>query len=378
MQEQYNIFNKKSKNFVSKISEIKRHRKHMANQKDKTLYSYQSIKNISDDVIFYRQNYNKVISKVLRTLNLSVGKDWEEVISSIMEIKSCKKIDYQILNKIIFDFVIFNPEFVNEKPFVLKNGNYYPIIDTGNTFYVENNILKKPKSDSSIPCKLMGNNENEWFLFKKDDKSWYKVVLKDADKTYNVKDWTLEYLDYSMLTNKRMIVSSLSKKEKRKLMKRLNIGYGSLNKERAFLSRYKMEVIGVYCYHCKAFTYSRSRHDMTSCICENKSNRICIDGGQFDYVKINCSSNSKYKVIRVDLNKVCNIEITEKEMLNDWNQNENKLGLIKDFPINRAILNDLGGVLIEDLKHLKWYIGICRNSKVARWDEKEKVFHFKI
>jgi hypothetical protein len=221
MQEQYNIFNKKSKNFVSKISEIKRHRKHMANQKDKTLYSYQSIKNISDDVIFYRQNYNKVISKVLRTLNLSVGKDWEEVISSIMEIKSCKKIDYQILNKIIFDFVIFNPEFVNEKPFVLKNGNYYPIIDTGNTFYVENNILKKPKSDSSIPCKLMGNNENEWFLFKKDDKSWYKVVLKDADKTYNVKDWTLEYLDYSMLTNKRMIVSSLSKKEKRKLMKRL-------------------------------------------------------------------------------------------------------------------------------------------------------------
>lgn len=157
----------------------------------------------------------------MRTLNLSVGKDWEEVISSIMEIKSCKKIDYQILNKIIFDFVIFNPEFVNEKPFVLKNGNYYPIIDTGNTFYVENNILKKPKSDSSIPCKLMGNNENEWFLFKKDDKSWYKVVLKDADKTYNVKDWTLEYLDYSMLTNKRMIVSSLSKKEKRKLMKRL-------------------------------------------------------------------------------------------------------------------------------------------------------------
>lgn len=35
MQEQYNIFNKKSKNFVSKISEIKRHRKHMANQKIK-------------------------------------------------------------------------------------------------------------------------------------------------------------------------------------------------------------------------------------------------------------------------------------------------------------------------------------------------------
>lgn len=88
-----------------------------------------------------------------------------------------------------------------------------------------------------------------------------------------------------------------------------------------------MEVIGVYCYHCKAFTYSRSRHDMTSCICENKSNRICIDGGQFDYVKINCSSNSKYKVIRVDLNKVCNIEITEKEMLNDWNQNETNLVL---------------------------------------------------
>lgn len=131
-----------------------------------------------------------------------------------------------------------------------------------------------------------------------------------------------------------------------------------------------MDVIGAYCYHCENYIYSRSRHDMIGCEC-SKGKMVAIDGGQSDYVKVNTGEKSKYKILRVGISAS-----SEEELVKDWNEGHNKYGKIKNLNINREILKNLGGVLMEDLEHLSYYIGICRNAKVAIWDGKEqKFFH---
>ena len=130
-----------------------------------------------------------------------------------------------------------------------------------------------------------------------------------------------------------------------------------------------MKVSGVYCLNCKVYVYSRARHDMTSCNCKDKSKRVLIDGGQSDYVKISSGKETRYKFLKVDIG-----ELEEDVLYSDWNNNENQYGKILNLNLNRAILLDIGGITIENLEHLSYYIGISRNSKVAIWDNDKKMF----
>ena len=45
---------------------------------------------------------------------------------------------------------------------------------------------------------------------------------------------------------------------------------------------------------------------------------------------------------------------------------------------NKEILLEIGGILKEDLKHCQYYIGVCRNSNVAKWDaNRQKFIHLR-
>jgi len=223
MQERYNIFDKKEKGFVSKQAELKRYRKHIANTKWGTCYSYQSIKNISDEEVFFRQNYSTCFSIILRELNLGCDKLWLDVYCDLVQSVNWKRTDEKDFLLSLSKLLIEDVEMINGKPYVLRGGNYYQLKDTGNTFYVdEEGYLRKPKDNHSSGM-IEGSKDNEWYLLKKDDNVWYKVVLKDSKDGRNVnhKDWVLEYLSREDLSGKALTVSSLSKKEKRRLLRGL-------------------------------------------------------------------------------------------------------------------------------------------------------------
>ena len=132
-----------------------------------------------------------------------------------------------------------------------------------------------------------------------------------------------------------------------------------------------MKVTGLYCYNCEKFIYSRSRHDMVACDCYsiNKELSVSIDGGQSDYVKVSTNSKSNYKFLQVEMKG-----ITEEDLINDWRYGNNNYGFVYNLSINKAILEDIGGITKNKLEHLSYYIGICRNSSVAQWNEKENKF----
>ena len=76
-----------------------------------------------------------------------------------------------------------------------------------------------------------------------------------------------------------------------------------------------MKIQTVQCPKCKDIIYSRARHDYRYCSC----GAIFVDGG-LDYLRYGGDDNIEISVIDLD--------VTEKELYNDWNKFENKFGVI--------------------------------------------------
>lgn len=82
-----------------------------------------------------------------------------------------------------------------------------------------------------------------------------------------------------------------------------------------------MQVSSIKCPACGDVIYSRTRHDMHYCSC----GAVAIDGGR-DYVKISAKPEIEIQSIRVEQIEV---DATEKDLYDDWNNRTNKFGTIK-------------------------------------------------
>ena len=78
-----------------------------------------------------------------------------------------------------------------------------------------------------------------------------------------------------------------------------------------------MTVTAIKCPNCNETIYSRCRHDFHWCSCET----VAIDGGS-DYTKINFKTETPPKTFKLE------IDVTEKQLYDDWNSGENKFGRI--------------------------------------------------
>ena len=78
-----------------------------------------------------------------------------------------------------------------------------------------------------------------------------------------------------------------------------------------------MQVNAIVCKGCGDTVYSRARHDMHFCTC----GLVAIDGGR-EYVKL-CGEPENYKLIKLE------VKATNKQLVDDWNYQINKYGLIK-------------------------------------------------
>jgi len=79
-------------------------------------------------------------------------------------------------------------------------------------------------------------------------------------------------------------------------------------------------VSAIKCPKCGDIIYSRCRHDMRWCYCRN----CAIDGGFSEYTKITAVKDlDKINTFKLDVNA------TEQKLYDDWNNNTNEYGLIK-------------------------------------------------
>ena len=78
-----------------------------------------------------------------------------------------------------------------------------------------------------------------------------------------------------------------------------------------------MKVVAIKCESCEDTIYSRTHHDMRYCSCGS----VAIDGGR-DYTKISFKTKTPPKTFEIE------IDATEKQLYDDWNKGENKLGKI--------------------------------------------------
>lgn len=79
-----------------------------------------------------------------------------------------------------------------------------------------------------------------------------------------------------------------------------------------------MKLNAIKCKKCGDTIYSRTRHDMRWCSCKS----IAIDGG-FDYIKVAGEEEDIE-------NKEINVNVSKKDLYDDWNKKKDKYGLIKE------------------------------------------------
>lgn len=78
-------------------------------------------------------------------------------------------------------------------------------------------------------------------------------------------------------------------------------------------------ISAIKCKICESIVYSRARHDMRYCECKS----CFIDGGQLHYIKTGGTSLDNIEMINIEL------DISYKELYDDWNKRIDKYGLIK-------------------------------------------------
>ena len=83
------------------------------------------------------------------------------------------------------------------------------------------------------------------------------------------------------------------------------------------IKKTKTKVTCIKCPKCKDVIYSRTHYDCRSCSC----GEVAIDGG-FDYTRI----LGYYEGEPFNLE----IDVTEQELYDDWNNRINKYGVIKN------------------------------------------------
>lgn len=79
----------------------------------------------------------------------------------------------------------------------------------------------------------------------------------------------------------------------------------------------RTQVDAIVCDSCGDTIFSRARHDMRWCTCEN----VGIDGG-FDYFKVS-GNLTRFKRVRIT------VMASKNQLYDDWNKNINKYGIIK-------------------------------------------------
>jgi hypothetical protein len=85
----------------------------------------------------------------------------------------------------------------------------------------------------------------------------------------------------------------------------------------------KLSVQAIECLVCGDTVYSRATHDYRKCTC----GRVAIDGGR-DYTRV-LYEREVNGVVKAK-SKILKLNVTEKELYDDWNQRIDKYGIVNE------------------------------------------------
>ena len=88
---------------------------------------------------------------------------------------------------------------------------------------------------------------------------------------------------------------------------------------------FKLMKIEIYqCPECEQWIYSRARHDMKYCKC----GQFGVDGGHYSYDKEKKDVWVGERFVKhLPKRKIVELEITETELYNGWNESEHEWGV---------------------------------------------------
>lgn len=174
-----------------------------------------------------RKQFNEYLKPLVRFLKKNCGRPWNKVYSEICENMDRRGIVQDHIFQHLFDFVERNPVFKDGKPHRTGYGGLSPLYKSDWTFYVdEKGTLREPKDkrppwrvDEKSP-NLIETEDSSTFLVRRDtDGVWFEASLEEwedaAYSFYVCKN--PEWVDKLLSSNKRVILKTLSKKEKKTL-----------------------------------------------------------------------------------------------------------------------------------------------------------------
>ena len=131
----------------------------------------------------------------------------------------------------MFDYVERNPIFKDGKPHRTGYGGLYPLCKSDWTFYVDKDgTLREPKdrrppwSDNKDNPNIIKTKDSSVFIIRREsDRTWFRVSLEDWGDHLVMAfvpdnpEWVINLLGQHNIGNKKVVLKTLSKREKRNL-----------------------------------------------------------------------------------------------------------------------------------------------------------------
>ena len=178
-----------------------------------------------------RKQLNEYLNPLVRYLSKNCGRPWNKVYSEICENMDRRGAVQDHIFQHLFDYVELHPIFKDGRPHSTGYGGLSRLYRTGWTFYVDKTgALREPKekrppwrTDKENPDLIKTDNDST-FLLKREDGTWFKASLEewpDIDLNHYPPSggpkWAIETLGQHKVGRKRVVLNTLSKKEKKAL-----------------------------------------------------------------------------------------------------------------------------------------------------------------
>jgi hypothetical protein len=182
-----------------------------------------------------RKSLNEYLNPLVRYLAKNCGRPWDKVYSEICENMDRRGIVQDHIFQHLFDYVEIHPTFKDGKPHSPGYGGLSPLYKSGWSFYVDKNgTLREPKErrppwgeDKENQNLIKTDNESVFLIKRDSDGTWFRASLEDwpDDDLFSYQsqyrpdspEWIIEALSKQKIGGRRVVLSTLSKKEKKAL-----------------------------------------------------------------------------------------------------------------------------------------------------------------
>ena len=213
-----------------KNGEVKEHRRKSREGDYDNLPSYSSMKPKSRHWDA-RKQLNEYLNPLVRYLAKNCGRPWDKVYSEICENMDRRGIVQDHIFQHLFDYVERHPIMKDGKPHSTGYGGLSRLYKSGWSFYVDKNgTLREPKEkrppwreDKKDSNLIKTDDESVFFLKRDSDNTWFGVSLEaypDDNLLYMYYEgpkWAIDILGTHKVGGRRVVLRTLSKKEKKAL-----------------------------------------------------------------------------------------------------------------------------------------------------------------